>query len=194
MNATSRCLAVVLAAAAACSAPDPVVRKPEPRGAARPVAIANAGFENAARPGERCPERWDCTMHADPDSFLFVLSASQPGGGRQSLCIERVKQEPWALATQASFDPSLNGKRLRLTIAVRVEGPPGTRAGPWLYVHGRQGQRLHEERVLPPSEGWQRISVEIDVPNETRAVEFGAILYDGGRACVDDVRLEVVGS
>lgn len=194
-------LATALALAALASACMAAAPKHEPRGEAsrsgplevrREVPLRNAGFENAARSGERCPEHWGCTMHADPDSFRFSLERAAPAEGRQSLCIERVTHEPWSLATQALDAAALRGAKLRFSLAVRVDRAAGPGGGPFLIVHGPTGNLAHEERLFARTDGWQRVAVDFTVASQAQMVEVGATLQGDGRVCVDDARLEFI--
>jgi hypothetical protein len=154
------------------------------------IPLRNAGFENAPRPGERCPEGWSCTMHADPDSFRFVLDPSVPAEGRRSLCIERVRNEPWAVASQSVPATALRGRRLRFSIALRGERMTGPGGGPWLLVNGPAGMLAHEERIALRGPAWERHSIEVTVPAQAIALVVGATLQGPGRVCIDDARLE----
>jgi hypothetical protein len=195
-----RAMAVALgvAFASACMAAAPAQKprgepaKSEPLAVPRVVPLKNAGFENAPRSGERCPEHWGCSMHADPDSFRFSLERSAPAEGKQSLCIERVTNEPWSLATQALDAVALRGAKLRFSLAVRVDRAEGPGAGPFLIVHGPTGNLAHEERLVTRTDGWQRIAVDFTVAPAAQMVEVGATLQGDGRACVDDARLEFI--
>jgi hypothetical protein len=193
-----RAIAFALGAAfaTACAAAVPAQKprgehaKSGPLEVPRAVPLKNAGFENAPRSGERCPEHWGCTMHADPDSFRFSLDRATPAEGRQSLCIERVTREPWSLATQAIDAVALRGTRLRFSLAVRVDRAAGPGGGPFLVVHGPSGNLAHEERLVTRTAGWQRIAVDFTVAALAQRVEVGATLQGDGRVCVDDARLE----
>jgi hypothetical protein len=152
--------------------------------------LRNAGFEGAARAGERCPEAWSCTVHADPDSFRFALDGASPAEGVRSLCVERVTAEPWAVASQSVPAQALRGRRLRFSIAMRGERVSGPGAGPWVLVNGPAGMLMHEERVAPRGGAWERHAIEFTVPTQAIALELGATLQGPGRMCVDDARLE----
>lgn len=186
-------LALAAALAPACMAAAPAQKPggaPEPS-RPLPVPLKNAGFENAPRSGERCPEHWGCTMHSNPDSYRFWLERAAPAEGKQSLCIERVANEPWSLATQAVDVTALRGAKLRFTLAVRVERAAGAGGGPFLLLHGPAGNLAHEERLLQKTDGWQRIALDFTVAPSAQMVEVGATLQGDGRVCVDDARLEL---
>lgn len=156
---------------------------------APPLALRNGGFEEGIPPNGRCPTGWSCTMHADPDSFRFAIEEAHAAEGRRSLCIERVTDEPWALATQALPPGAVRGKRLRLSMAMKVEALSGPGAGPWMLIQGRP--RQHDSRLVRATQGWQRVALEFDVPTAAEVIEVGATLEGAGKACLDDVRIEV---
>jgi hypothetical protein len=153
------------------------------------LTLRNAGFEADMPADRRCPVGWDCTMHADPNSFRFSLHGHAAAGSR-SVCVERVTPEPWALMTQAFESPLLRDARLRLSMAVLVEGVSGDGAGPWALVQGNPP--LNPRKLVRGTAGWQRVEVDIAVPGSGRILEVGATLEGPGKACFDDVRLEFV--
>lgn len=176
-----------LALAAGCAAAPgevPVAK------AASPWALRNAGFEAAAGAGARCAPEWSCTMHSNPNSFRFTLETASPAEGRQSLCIERVAPEPWAVASQSVPAAAMRGRKVRFSITLRGERLAGPGAGPWLMVNGISDMLLHEERVAVLGPQWERHSIEVLVPPQAHSLEVGATLQGAGRACIDDARLD----
>jgi hypothetical protein len=188
-------LAPAVAALVACAqpalAPPPAAAAPaKPAAIARsPVALRNPSFEADMGAERRCAPAWDCTTHNDPLAFRFFLQENAAAGGR-SLCVERVANEPWALVTQAFDNPALRGARVRLSMAVLVEAASGEGAGPWALVPGNPP--LNPRRLVRGTAGWQRLAVDFTVPANAAMVEVGATLEGPGKACFDDVRLEVV--
>ncbi len=185
---------LVIAFASACATGGPTPA-PTP-GAAPPAAVAlrNADFEQPSRQGERCPAGWACKMHADPESFRFTLDPERPAEGRQSLRIERRTREPWAVATQVVRPPALDalkGRRVRVSLAVRVDGATGKGAGPWTLVHGPRGNLAHAKKLVKGSQDWERLAVEVDVAPSALMLEVGATLEGPGRVWIDDLRVEV---
>lgn len=157
----------------------------------RAVALKNPGFENAPRQAQRCPEGWECTMHADPESFVFRVEAPEGAQGKQALCIERVTHEPWALVTQSLPGAAHRGAAMRFSVALRIDRADGAGAGPWAVVHGPSANLVHEERLQKATKGWERVSVDFPVGATAQLVEVGATMQGGGRICIDDARLEV---
>ena len=128
-------------------------------------------------------------MHNDPKAFRFSLQGNAVAGAR-SVCVERVANEPWALMTQAFENPALRGRRVRLSMSVLVEGVTGDGAGPWALVQGNPP--THERKLVRGTAGWQRVAVEMAVPANGVVVEVGATMEGPGKACFDDVRVEVL--
>jgi len=188
----SRALIVSAALLAACAAPSGPAPSQAP--AARPAAAAaiavptlqNPGFEEPAA-GE-CVPRWQCSAHVSVASYRFVVASDAPATGRGSLCIERTGGEPWALVTQGFHTTALRGQRIRLSMAVRAQGLEGG-AGPWVQS---QGGRAHAAKLVKATNGWERVAVDLAVPAESNLIVVGATLEGPGRACFDDVRLELL--
>ena len=158
-----------------------------------PVPLLNAGFEAAPVAGNNCPPNWGCSMHADPHSYLFQVEASQAAEGKQVACIVRVTPEPWSLMTQYVAALPLRGARARVSVAVRIESGQELKAGPWIAVRGGSGQTLAmNETPLAATQGWQRVSAEVPVASDAFGMEIGVTQQGGGRACFDDVRVEVL--
>jgi hypothetical protein len=160
--------------------------------ALRPVALANPGFEDPSRQAG-CAPGWGCSMHADPNSFRFFLDGNGAAAGAWSLCIEPVGREPWGKATQAVLDPSIRGRRVRFSAALRTADVAGHGAGVQAVAHGNAGEIMGvRDEWIAGTRPWQRLSLEIDVPPNTRDLEVGVALEGTGRACLDDARLEIV--
>lgn len=131
-------------------------------------------------------------MHADPSSFRFFLDEALPAQGRRSLCIEPLKKEPWAVASQGLFDiAQIRGGRVRFSAAVRLDAVTGNGAGPYAAAQGTGGAIIaHASHLSQGTQGWQRVAVELDVPSGATLIEFGVSLEGRGRVCLDDARLE----
>jgi len=193
--------ALALAGCAATPAPVAPVSAPSSRGTQAPARYAPAGlfplrnpsFEVAEGAGANCAVGWFCTMHADPKSFRFFADEARAADGKRSFCVEPLTREPWALVTQGILDRSLNGARVRYTLAVRLENVGGPGAGPWAQVQ-RAGvaARPTFQKLAKDTQGWEEQSVEFDVPADATVVEVGATLRGTGRACFDNARLEVL--
>jgi len=188
---------VLAACAAPGETPRPVAVAPAAAPARATVAAApafevrNSGFEADMTPDRRCAPAWDCTMHNNPGAFRFSLQEGGAAAGQRAFCVERVVDEPWALLTQAFQTPAVRGKRLRLSMAVRVEGASGEGAGPWFVAQGRSFP-VNERKLVRGTRAWERVAIEFAVPADAEVVVVGATLEGPGKACFDEVRLETL--
>lgn len=157
----------------------------EPAQGGTPIALRNAGFEAPPNPQARCPAGWACVMHSNPDSYRFSLDAG-------SLCIERVHAEPFATVQQSVPATPLRGRRVRLSLRMRGVAFDGEGAGPIIIATRLGAVAAIEQRVARIGADWRRYSVEMTVPHEADAIDVGMTLLGGGRACVDDARLEAI--
>ena len=157
------------------------------------LALRNAGFEAPPRSPNYCADRWDCSVHADPSSFTFTVVSAQAAEGAQAMCVERVGREPWATISQGIHDTGTRGMTLRLSLSMRLDGVTGEGAGPWVVLQGPGGRTLkHDQKLRKSTQGWERATLEFEVPPTTEILEVGMTLEGPGRACIDDVRLEIV--
>lgn len=154
--------------------------------------LQNAGFDEKQPQGD-CAPHWGCSAHADATSFRFFAGAGAPHAGGGSLCMEPVKNEPWAIVSQGRFDPALRGRHLRFLLDVKLEAVTGHGAGAVVTSHGGRGERLDsKENVLTGTHDWRTLSVDFVVPPAAAQVEVGGILNGRGRLCIDNARVEVL--
>ncbi|QJR15532.1 hypothetical protein [Usitatibacter palustris] len=182
-----------------CVTPGPqqVAGSPAPVTAAGPrqVTLANPGFEADPAPQYRCPPRWSCTVHNNPDAFRFTVDETRPAAGKRSMKVEPgTHKEPWALTMQVLQDLSaLHGARVRLSIAVRLEGFEGKGVGPMAIAQYPHGSNMgHWQTQATGTSDWKRVEVEFVVPKEAGLLEVGAIIEGSGKAWIDEARLEVL--
>lgn len=184
-------VAAALALAACASAPPAPTVPAAPRTSV--VALANAGFEADMAAGARCPPQWGCSAHADPGSYAFVMDPALRTEGRQSLRVEQVRSEPWALATQYRVAGELRGARVRFSVSLRLEGVTGNGAGPVFLAQTGSGVTLASKQDLAKGTAdWRRATLEFVVPRGADGFEVGLLLEGPGKAWIDDARLEVL--
>jgi hypothetical protein len=169
---------------------------PPPPPAVRNVTLVNADFEADFPAGSNCPSGWGCVMHADPYSFRFYLDETAPRSGKRSLCIEPIKQEPWAVANQTLTDKTWQGARIQFSVDVWSEATGANEdhgGGPYVTVYGGSGQVLATAKnVIKGPPGWRRLQAEITAPANGVVLEFGVAIVGPGRVCADDARLEIL--
>jgi hypothetical protein len=88
------------------------------------------------------------------------------------------------------------GKRVRLSGYVMTRDVADA-AGLWMDVQGGGGSTGFDNMQNRPIRGtsdWTRYDVVLDVPANSAGIGFGFLLQGRGRAWVDDLRLDVVGT
>jgi C-terminal processing protease CtpA/Prc len=173
-------------------------------GAAAPIPVANAGFEEGT--AGAAPPGWGGTISAAPSAdapgapFQARLDPDNPRAGRASARLESVAPSvaPNQFGTiTASVDArAYRGRRVRLTGAVRTEIAESVPVGLWLRVD-RAGQRMGffdnmQDRPIRNA-AWADYAIEGDVAADAERLVFGMLLAGPGKAWLDDVRLEDIG-
>ena len=90
------------------------------------------------------------------------------------------------------------GKRIRLSADVKADIDTGW-AGLWLRLDGTDPRRPlgfdnMQSRPITGTTGWKRVTVVLDVPQDTTAMGFGLLLSGGGEVRMSDLKLEIVSS
>lgn len=184
--------ALLLAVLAGCASGPGPAPPHQPRGA--PLVLENADVELDPAPGRDCPLKWGCSMHADPGSFRFRVDESVAANGRRSLAVVRVRDEPWAVATQTVWlSPRHQGARMRYSLAVRSLSEGGAGAGAIFTAQNGSGVQVALAKRHAPSDGrWHRVELEFTVPERAVLIEVGGVLEGAGPAWFDDAHLELV--
>ncbi len=88
------------------------------------------------------------------------------------------------------------GRRVRLSAWVRAER--AGKCGLWMRVSGGPGYRFGFDNTIYGSRGktfeWRLHQIVLDVKPGATLISFGLVLSESGRAWIDDVRLEPVGT
>ena len=179
---------------------DPPQRPDGPAAAqAKPIALANPGFESR-EPGTRgAPHGWWKLQHAGPESYVFVLDAVEPHGGERSLRVANTGPEPFGTILQKVAAAPYRGQTVRFAAWIRTEAAKGNRygAGAGLMLHGMRGgyptaRASMRKDAVSGTTGWKRYELTLKVPNDADDIEVGLTLYGQGTAWLDDAELEVV--
>jgi hypothetical protein len=132
----------------------------------------------------------------DRDRYEIGLDHSTRYSGTASAFIKATQPSPTGFAgiTQGIGVAAYRGRRVRLSAYVRAERVNG-HAGLWMRVDGA-GYTLDfdnmSSRFILGTTDWKRYQVVLDVPDESVALFFGAILQGEGQVWIDDFDLEIV--
>jgi hypothetical protein len=106
------------------------------------------------------------------------------------------EQQGFGNVMQVIAADAYRGKRLRMSGFVRSEDVAGW-AGLWMRVDGRETTNLAfdnmQTRPIKGTGDWQEYEIVLDLPDESAAITFGALLVGKGRIWIDDLKLQAVG-
>ena len=153
--------------------------------------LINPDFELAAN---GTIQSWRLSQHTGPVSY-------SAGVENKEVRLERINKEPWGVLSQTFRNKAmvpLQGKRLRFSAELKVDftdeyGPPFEAAGISVMLTGisagQSSRRLLLELLEPvdagmKSQGWQRRTVDFDLPDAASAawleLQLGFIMTHGG--------------
>ncbi len=158
---------------------------------------ANSGFERG-QPGQ-APAQWRVPKVS---GYHVRLSDENPNSGKQCVVIDRgpEKPSPFGNVMQKIDATSFRGKRVRYRAAVRTEiDDQKGRAQLWMRVDlaRKKGQRKigffdnMAKRPINKNE-WAYYEIVGDIAEDAETINVGMFLAGSGRACMDDVSLEIV--
>jgi len=145
------------------------------------------------------PKGWEFSSTA-PESYVAQLDTTVFRSGKASGCLKSiaaVSPHSSAVLMQHILAINYRQRRLRMTGYVRTANVRGW-AGLFMRVDPPQGPALAfdnmENRPIQGSTDWKRYSIELNVPQESARISFGALLAGSGEVWLDDVEFETTGT
>jgi erythromycin esterase len=119
-------------------------------------------------------------------------------GGQSSAYLKVTGQPPFANIIQVVSADEYRGKRVRLSAFAKAEKVEGW-AGLWMRVDSKEmGNIAFDNMAGRPIKGtsdWAEHQIVLDLPEESAAISFGALVTAGtGQLWVDDFKFEIVGN
>ncbi len=161
-----------------------------------PAPLFSADFESGSLAG------WSTPDVCRREGFESRVADGGARGSLRCACVEHVSEPPSDGMGNliADLDASALGKkRVRLSASVRVEGEG--RAQLWLRADAKDPQtysalldNMSDRPIRSGGAGeWQEYQIVADVDPRAATLVFGLMLFEGGRAFLDDVRIDVLG-
>jgi hypothetical protein len=160
------------------------------------IPLVNASFEEKNTVLGNCVSGWGCELHVDPVSFRFSLDTQFSVEGAQSLLIERIKLEPYALAGQSIRVIDYIGRRMTLTAYIRTDGVAENGGGLYYRIGGLTSNMSDDymatdTQLILGTQEWKQLKMDFTIPLNARVLTVGAILQGPGKMWVDNVSLSV---
>lgn len=87
------------------------------------------------------------------------------------------------------------GTKLKLTGYIKTEDVKGW-VGMWMRVDGNKQHSISfdnmGDRKIKKTTGWTKYEIILDVPNDSKSINYGVLLSEEGIAWIDDLSFEVV--
>lgn len=183
-------------------AQSPAAKPAEPPIAQEPPFSLDLGFE-ADAPGD-LPEPWFVSTNA----WTARLTDEKSHGGKLAAALipREESNDPFGNLMRFLDGAEYQGRRVRLSAMIRVEGAPGARAQMWLRAdlpnrsHGAF-DNMHDRPITPvapsdladPSKGWKRAVIEAEIESDAVNLAIGFMVFDGAMVYIDSVRIESSG-
>lgn len=171
---------------------------PTPNWAAWPARPDDLDFEIVGG-GKQPPAHWFIAGSA-PQDYEISVDAAIAHGGRASGAIQsRASAVASGFGTLAQVfrADAYRGQRLRLSGYLKAEQVGGS-AGLWMRIDDAHNAMLSfdnmQDRPIRGTRDWAQYEIVLDVPENSKGITFGVLLYGSGKVWIDDVLIEAVGA
>lgn len=156
--------------------------------AGKPLSLSNPGFEAAAIPEGIAG--WQFVQHAGPQSYAPELDTRSPFAGKASFRVTRTAVQFYGSLIQDLKATGLGGRRVELSAALRCKdvGKRGWK----LFLNANVRASLAYSPGCTGTTDWQRDTVTLQLPANTKRLTVGATLLDAGTGWVDDVTVRLL--
>ena len=135
---------------------------------------------------------------SNPDDYEMFADKSIFKTGNSSATIQSNKKKIKGLGTlmQTCLSTEYLGKKVKLSGFIKSENVDGW-AGLWLRVDGQKGEPSlsfdnMQNRAVKGTTDWNRYEIILNVPENARTLNFGALLSGTGKIWFDDLKFEIV--
>lgn len=155
----------------------------------------NLGFE--AGISGQIPPSWIMPPALVEDGFRAETVSSNAKEGRQALHLFHISgnsKNGWASLMQSVNPKPYLAKKIRVSGWIKTDGKPGSEASFWVRVDRSSGRGFFENaknRAINTTE-WTPMTIEGEVEEDAKSLNFGCILWGTGHAWFDDLRLEII--
>lgn len=146
---------------------------------------------------ETLPENW-FKAGSSPNKYNMGLDSKVFYSGSSSATISSKEKKIKGFGTlmQTCSAKEYLGKRVKMTGYVKTENVKGW-TGLWLRIDGEKGTRCLAmdnmgDRKIKGTNDWKQYEIVLDVPKESKTLNFGALLSGTGTIWFDNIEFAVV--
>ena len=140
------------------------------------------------------PKGWRATLETSPDVIMGIDTIIKRSG-RASGFIKRLPIESNGYGTMMQSIEANEYRNKMVRISVYVKCKDVERGGLYFRVDGKETALRHtysSKQYIEETMDWTLFQLTLDVPEESRNIDFGATLVGEGTLWLDDYKLEVV--
>lgn len=124
----------------------------------------------------------DYSTHYNGNSSAYIQSKS-PAGKEFGTLMQTIKAENYL------------GKRLRLSGYIKSEDVEGW-SGMWMRIDGENYMQMGfdnmRNRPIKGTSDWKKYEIVLDIPPDSKSINYGVLLNGDGKVWFDDFKLEEV--
>jgi len=134
-----------------------------------------------------------------PDSYTAKPDNSTSHHGQKCVLLESVKNTDDGFATVMQYCSANDflGKKIKMTGYIKPENVTDW-SGMWLRIDDRERNSLAfdnmQDRPVTGTSDWVKCEIVVDVPKESIAINYGALISKTGKIWFDDVSFEILES
>jgi hypothetical protein len=134
-----------------------------------------------------------------PKDYQMSADREMVHAGKASASIKSTAATPGGFGTlmQTCSAEAFRGKRVRMSGHVRAQDVSDW-TGLWMRVDGPRSEALAfdnmQDRAIKGTSDWTKYEIVLDVSEQAQDIAFGLLLSGRGRAWMDDLKFEVVGT
>jgi hypothetical protein len=136
---------------------------------------------------------------SDKTDFQSGIDKTETHSGIESVYLKSVVPRPkeFGFISKSIQPEPYCGKRLKFTAWVKTSLAEGASVQLWLRVDGDWKQRagcfdnMYKRRIKGNTD-WSHFEVEVEVPDTSKQIVYGALLNGTGQLWLDDMSLEAI--
>jgi erythromycin esterase len=150
----------------------------------------NLDFENVTPNG--IAKDW----YQSGEGFSVFVDSTVSFSGKRSLCIQKVGNGNFGVATSSFPINDARGKYLKYTGYIKTENITEGYAGLWWRVDGASGLLNFDNMNNRGAKGttdWTKYTIEFKIDDKLTNINFGVLMPGNGKAWFDDLSIELDG-
>lgn len=149
-----------------------------------------------ANNNNKIPDGW-FPAGSNPSEYEMGIDKSNFQSGNSSAYIKSKspKTKEFGTLMQSINTENYLNKRLQISCYIKSEDVKGSCAM-WMRIDGNSKEQLGfdnmKDRSIKGSKDWQKYEIVLDIPTNSKSINYGVLLSGEGKVWFDNLQLEVV--